>query len=1042
MTKARSTRKKTAGRFRGLFVGIDKYASLGITELRCAERDARALHALFTDTLGEGGELLCGSSATRAELEARLGALASSSPDDVVVLGFSGHGSETHELVTYDTDPAELAKTALPLDRLLELFKAIPARRLVCVLDCCFSGELGAKVLTTDLRPRSMKSTEAILAEMAGEGRLILTASKADEPAWENQRVGHGLLTHYLLRALQGAEEVRTRGKVSVLRLVEYTVQRVIADSDQIGYRQHPTIRGTLDGELTWPVFKPGAHYSAAFPDRVSGPVTEEVASLAHHGFRSEILEAWAGTIEKLNPLQLAAVQDFGVLEGEHLLVSAPTSSGKTMVGELAALNAVEAGRRAVFLLPMKALVNDKHQEFERKYGAAGVRTIRATGEHADQVPALLHGQYEIALLTYEKFAGLVLAHPHLLDQIGAVVIDEVQMLADENRGAGLEFLLTLLRVRRQYGAHPQVVALSAVIGETNGLERWLGGRLLRRDERPVPLDEGVVEPDGSFHYQAAEDEERSEPCIQPEFRGRSPRQNFIVPLVRRLVSEEKQVIVFREKRGETVGTAGYLASDLRREAADEALEALPAGDPSASSQALREALACGVAFHNSDLSREERATVEGELRKADSKVRVVVATTTLAMGINTGADAVVIAGLQHPGRPPKPYTVAEYKNMVGRAGRLGFSERGTSYLIATDHGTAERYWLGYVQGEPEDLASRFLDPNADPRGQILRVLAAGSGIGGEWKVGMTRDEVVDFLEQSFGAFQQRDQLDQWGWDTASLHQAVEELAGHDLIEEGSEGRYLLTDLGLLAAESGHEVVSTLRLVQVLQSLPPGSINERALIAAIQVTAELERIWLPMHAKSPKEPQRWFSFLELSGVAPPLLLTLRRVGADRRTATMRAKRAASCLMWMSSRPLQQIEADLTRHVLDNTAAGQLIQTTSRTADLVPLACGVAEILHPELDLTEVRESLLLRLELGLPEEAVQIAEAMGDRLTRADYLVLVAAGHTSPEAISAAEDEALAGALGNDLGKQLALREAMGEYGARAPGAASPDRAS
>jgi superfamily II helicase len=51
----------------------------------------------------------------------------------------------------------------------------------------------------------------------------------------------------------------------------------------------------------------------------------------------------------------------------------------------------------------------------------------------------------------------------------------------------------TLLRMRRRDGLEPQVIALSAVIGDTNGLERWLGGRLLRRTERPVPLDEGVV---------------------------------------------------------------------------------------------------------------------------------------------------------------------------------------------------------------------------------------------------------------------------------------------------------------------------------------------------------------------------------------------------------------------------------------------------------------------------------------------------------------------------------------------------------------------
>jgi hypothetical protein len=61
---------------------------------------------------------------------------------------------------------------------------------------------------------------------------------------------------------------------------------------------------------------------------------------------------------------------------------------------------------------------------------------------------------------------------------------DEVQMVADEGRGANLEFILMLLKMRRRNGLDPQLIALSAVIGDTNGLERWLGGRLLRRIQR------------------------------------------------------------------------------------------------------------------------------------------------------------------------------------------------------------------------------------------------------------------------------------------------------------------------------------------------------------------------------------------------------------------------------------------------------------------------------------------------------------------------------------------------------------------------------
>ncbi len=74
----------------------------------------------------------------------------------------------------------------------------------------------------------------------------------------------------------------------------------------------------------------------------------------------------------------------------------------------------------------------------------------------------LLLGQFDIALLTYEKFTALALTRPHIIEQVGTIVIGEVQMIADESRGANLEFIMTLLRMRRREGIEPQIIALSA----------------------------------------------------------------------------------------------------------------------------------------------------------------------------------------------------------------------------------------------------------------------------------------------------------------------------------------------------------------------------------------------------------------------------------------------------------------------------------------------------------------------------------------------------------------------------------------------------
>jgi helicase len=325
-------------------------------------------------------------------------------------------------------------------------------------------------------------------------------------------------------------------------------------------------------------------------------------------------------------------------------------------------------------------------------------------------------------LLTYEKFAAIILAVPHILDQLGTIVVDEVQMIADQNRGVNLEFLLTLLRMRRRRGVEPQLIALSAVIGDTNGFERWLGARLLRRTERPVPLREGILRPDCRFRHLAPDGTEQMlEPLVRREHRKGSS-QDWIVPLVRHLVGEGKQVIVFRETKGDARGCARYLAQALNLPPAQAALDSLSTADPSFAHERLKECLRSGVAFHVADLDSDERQVVEEQFRAPNSTIRVIAATTTLAMGVNTPAEAVVIAGLEHPGK--QPYSVAEYKNMVGRAGRLGFASEGASYLIATSPHDETTYWSRYVTASPESLQSHFVT-NYDPRSLVIRTLAA-----------------------------------------------------------------------------------------------------------------------------------------------------------------------------------------------------------------------------------------------------------------------------------------------------------------------------
>ena len=324
--------------------------------------------------------------------------------------------------------------------------------------------------------------------------------------------------------------------------------------------------------------------------------------------------------------------------------------------------------------------------------------------------------------------------------------------------------------------------------------------------------------------------------------------QDYVIPLVKKLTAEGKQVIVFRETKSETRGVAKYLAETLLLPPATGALGRLPDSDPSIASQELRTTLGGGVAFHNADLDLEERQVIEEEYRKPDTSLRVIVATTTLAMGVNTPASAVVLVGLSHPGN--KPYSIAEYKNLAGRAGRLGFAERGTSYLLALEHREEHEYWSRYIEGTPEGLESRFLDESTDPRTLILRVLVAARRLSPD---GVSAADVLDFLESSFGSYQRRHASDAWIWDRDSFEFALSDMRNHELIDQDEEENLHLTELGELAGEGGAEVLSVIRLVDCLRGTQTSGITDPTLIVAAQVTLEMDQVYIPINKEKHTE---------------------------------------------------------------------------------------------------------------------------------------------------------------------------------------------
>ncbi|USN45170.1 MAG: DEAD/DEAH box helicase [Candidatus Woesearchaeota archaeon] len=195
---------------------------------------------------------------------------------------------------------------------------------------------------------------------------------------------------------------------------------------------------------------------------------------------------------EKTKQRELRACQrmsiDKGLFSSKNILVCSPTGSGKTLVAELAMLNAVlEKGRKAIYLVPLKALASEKYQDFKKKYGAA-CRIGISSGDLDTSDDYL--ASYDIIIATVEKFDSLLRHRPLWIGSIGCVVADEIHLLTDPGRGPALEIVLTIMKTRFP---SVQLIGLSATIGNPQELGSWLEAEVVLDTYRPVPLKKGIL---------------------------------------------------------------------------------------------------------------------------------------------------------------------------------------------------------------------------------------------------------------------------------------------------------------------------------------------------------------------------------------------------------------------------------------------------------------------------------------------------------------------------------------------------------------------
>jgi len=436
------------------------------------------------------------------------------------------------------------------------------------------------------------------------------------------------------------------------------------------------------------------------------------VDDLSRHGLAQPVIQSLrARGIERLNGVQAAAVEA-GLLARHHLLVSAPTSAGKTLVGELVAARHAGNGL-TVFLCSHKALAAQVQGIFETRYLVDGTPFLKAgilTGD-LDTVRGEW-GRFDVVVATYEKLYAEVVAGGRSIQRLRAVVVDEVQVVGEEARGPTLELLIA--RLRRGFGS-PQLIGLSATVPNDRMLAEWLDATLVKWSVRTPPLEHEIWLPNVRLLFRpGAPEPERQQHLVdvtnvaqvveQLILRGNGPVA--IMAMTRPAASDYAGML------SETRPTSARITSELLDEFRG-------MGREPELTERLCACLVKGIGVHHADLSAEQRRVVENAF--IAGHLDVLIATPTLVAGVNLPIRTVVYPSLvRWNGAEEALISRSEFVNGAGRAGRQGMHDLGTAIILAESLAQAGQL-SAFVAEEVDPVISRLGDRSREYR--LLHIL-------------------------------------------------------------------------------------------------------------------------------------------------------------------------------------------------------------------------------------------------------------------------------------------------------------------------------
>jgi helicase len=656
--------------------------------------------------------------------------------------------------------------------------------------------------------------------------------------------------------------------------------------------------------------------------------------------------------IESLYPPQAEAVEK-GVTEGESLVASVPTASGKTLMAELAMLASVARGGTALYIVPLRALASEKREQFET-YEQYGLTVGVSTGNYESDGEWL--ASCDVIVATSEKVDSLVRNDAPWIDDLSVVVADEVHLVDDAQRGPTLE--VTLAKLRRR-NPELQTVALSATIGNAGAIAEWLDAELVDSDWRPIDLRKGV-------HYGNALHLDTGGETETTPLETRS-NERPTAAIVRDTLADGGSTLVFVNSRRNAESAAARLAGVVgpeltagERDRLAEVAEEIREVSDTETSEDLADAVEQGAAFHHAGCSPEHRSAVEEAFQ--ERLVKTVAATPTLAAGVNTPSRRVVVRDWRrYSGEVGgmKPLSVLEVHQMFGRAGRPGLDPYGEALLLANSHDELDELFERYVWAEPEEVSSKLATEPA-LRTHILATVASGFA--------SSRADLLDFLDRTLYAVQ----TDEPGRLATVTDNVLAYLEANGFLER-RDGGLTATGLGHTVSRLYLDPMSAAEIVDGLRAAEDGDPTALGLYHLVSRTPDMYELYLRSGDREEYTMLAYDREDELLGAVPS------EFEESRWEDWLSALKTARMLEEWAD---ETDESDITERY--GVGPGDIRGKT----DTAEWLLGAAESLAGELDLgiaPAVRRARV-RVQHGVREELIDLADVRGVGRVRARRL--------------------------------------------------------